>query len=163
MSESGYDIDKHSNNAFNQRICLRGVSFICTCIRSDLYTDFEPQFCSEIKYRTEITLLDERVRNPQSPYLGVLSFSFAQPPFSVYLSTCPFIRISPLLSATTIVHPNGRGLVTHTSLRCLHHGERLLYEDQDFTHTYTHYSTLGFSQLINDLGDFVRLGSFVPK
>lgn len=126
--------------------------------RNDLYTDFELQFYTEIKYRTEITLLDERVRNPQSPYLGVPSFSFTSPLFSVYLSTCPFIRISPPPYATTIVHPNGRGLLTH---RC----DASITANASCTRTqlHPHYSTLGFSRLINDLGDLVRLGTFALK
>lgn len=115
--------------------------FICTCrIAADSYTDFELQFCSEIKYRTEITLLDEPgVRNPQSPYLGIPSFSFTSPLFSVYLSTCPFIRISPLSSATTIVHPDERGLLTHR-----HDASITANASCTRIQPHLHYSTFGF-------------------
>lgn len=74
----------------------------------------------------------------------------------IYLSIYPYL--SSTLLATTIVHPNGRGSLTH---RC----DASITVDASYTRTqpHPHYSTLGFSRLINDLGDLVRLGIFAAK
>lgn len=74
----------------------------------------------------------------------------------IYLSIYPYL--SSTLLATTIVHSNGRGLLTH---RC----DASITADASYTRTqpHPHYSTLGFSRLINDLGDLVRLGTFAAK
>lgn len=86
--------------------------------------------------------------------------------FLFYLASllCLFIYLSiyPYLSSALRDHhrPFERAWVTHTSLRCAS-----ITTDASCTRSrpHPHYSTLGFSRLINDLGDLVRLGTFALK
>jgi len=112
-----YDIDECSNSTLNQCIHLQGVNFIgrrITAIRRRILNSNSASK-PNIELKSCYWASGSAIR--RTPYLGTPSFSFASLLFSVYLSTCPFIRISSSPSATTAVHPDAhRHRYIHTHI-----------------------------------------------
>lgn len=142
-------------------VCVRsrGVSFICTrriattCVRI-LSSNFTPKSNIELKSHYWTSGSATRRAHIQVFRLSLLP---RLPSLSIYL---------PVHLSVSLLHPprppsSIRAGVGYSHIVAMPPSRRTPLVRGPKPHP--HYSTLGFSRLINDLGDLVRLGTFAPK